>query len=903
MSKRLGVAPAILLALFLGCAAPTGAPAGAAARPLEVESTAVSPPGVTVARLSNGLTLIVSENHAAPVVCVQSAVRAGSLYEGKYLDAGISHLLEHLVAEGAEHTTPGGGAQTPAKSKSTRVDRIGGQSNAFTSMDDTNYYIAATAGQTDACIDLVADWMARARITPEDFQREHGVVQRELEMGRDNPSRQLSYAHMRNVYGTHPAAVPVIGDQPPLARLTRQDVLDYHARMYVPQNMVLAVVGDVDPEQVLTRVRRAFAGFAPDRQPELSLPEVGPISTVRRVTLSHKAVTEVHENFSFLTVPLQHEDLYALDVLDYVLTQGDSSRLQENIKRKAGLVTAIGSSSWTPAWGKGQFTFSFRAAPDKADAAERGILDELRKVIAQGVAPEELERAKRQKVADLVYAQQTMESQAGTLISDFLSTGDVGFSRRYTDRIQKVTAGQVQAAAKKYFDFDRMVVTRMTPAGTPATQAAATQPAGQARAVTFTLPNGLRVVLTPTPSVDLVSMVLVSRGGLLLETPQTNGLGALMAMLATRGAGDRSAEQIDEFFDNAGGSLSGRCGNNTCYWEATLLADHFDQALPIFADVVVRPTYPQKELDISRPILLAQIAQVGEDWQSLLNRHFRRDFFGDSPLSMLTIGDAAVVDKATPKAIAEAHARWVRAGSSVLSIHGRFDPAKTRPQLEKLFTDMPQGEAPLPEIAPRKLAGDETFTHAGKVKGAGVIVAAQGMKLTNLDDTLPMAVLDTIISGYQLPRGWLHDDLRGRSLVYVVHAYNFAALAPGAFVVYAHTEPDKVQDVVGIIRADLAKTRRYAFTPAEIDEAVNIILTAELLDNQQVSALAMQAALDELYGFGYDFRRRSFEQRLRAVKPADLTRVAEKYFAPGLVTVVLKPEGPAQTATAPAKGK
>ena len=199
-------------------------------------------------------------------------------------------------------------------------------------------------------------------------------------------------------------------------------------------------------------------------------------------------------------------------------------------------------------------------------------------------------------------------------------------------------------------------------------------------------------------------------------------------------------------------------------------------------------------------------------------------------------------------------------------------------------TGAPAGE-------PRQVdpAGERKIHDVKKLKGVGVIVAAPGMTVANVKDRDAMVVLDTIISGYRLPRGWLHTELRGKGLVYVVHAYNFAALVPGAFITYAQCEPDKGPEVVEIIHRNLRRTQTHEFTQAEVDEAVNMILTAELLANQSMAALSMQAALDELYGFGYDFHK-GYEKRLRAVTPDEVTRVAKKYLAGGYVTTVVTPK-------------
>ena len=151
-----------------------------------------------------------------------------------------------------------------------------------------------------------------------------------------------------------------------------------------------------------------------------------------------------------------------------------------------------------------------------------------------------------------------------------------------------------------------------------------------------------------------------------------------------------------------------------------------------------------------------------------------------------------------------------------------------------------------------------------------------------------MMVLDTLISGYDLPRGPLHSRLRGAQLVYVVHASNWPGVLPGTFFIYANTQPDKVEEVVSIIRQTVRETLGRQWTQGEIDEAINIILTSETLGNQAMADLATQAALDELFGFGYDYHR-GLEDRLRAVAPADLHRVANKYLAGPAVEVVTTP--------------
>ncbi len=845
---------------------------------------------VAIETLPNGVTVLVKPSRTTPVVTVRGYVRAGGLYEGKYLGCGISHLTEHLVAEGAQHLMDGEAA--PAATEPNvpdRVRQIGGQANAYTSMDHTCYYISAEASKAGECIDLIADWLARPEITQADFDREHGVVQRELEMGKDEPGRQLWYAHAANLFGDHPAGVPVIGYLQPLSQLTFDDVQDYHARMYVPQNLVFVIVGDVDVQACLQQVRKALGDLPRGRAVDLALPVVAPVVGIRRRNVQMPNLNETLEELSFQTVPLVHEDLYALDVLSDILSASATSRLPERILRQRRLVTSITTSSWTPPWGRGAFSVSFRCAPDKANAAEAAILEELRAVAQAGVSRGELEHAKREKITQWVLSRQSVESQAGTLGSDYLSTGDANFSTDYTRRIQAVTAAQVRDVARRYFTFDRMVITRLTPPGqAAAAELRETQRPDRPPEV-FTLPNGLRVILQPIPSEGgrgLVAMAMVTEGGLLLETDQTNGLGALMMALSVKGAGRFSADQIAKTFH----TISGECGNNTFFWQATVLDDKFPSALEVFGEVVLHPVFSPNELAILRPAQLAAIERVDQEWSSRLNKVFRRWFFADCPFAMLPVGSREVVASASAERIADHHRRCVKAGGSVLAICGQFDPAAARSAVERIFAAMPAGRVAMRPEPPRHVSpmGEQHVVTVPEQPVAGVIVAAPGMKVSDVGDRMAMDVLDTILSGYRLPSGWLHDELRGKRLVYMVHAYNWPGLVPGAFVTIAACQPDNASTVVAIIQDQLGKAIHYLPRQQEVDEAVNVVLTAEMLDNQSAASLALSSALDELYGLGYDWRRR-MASAYRAITPQEVRDVGAKYLGKGLVTIVTTP--------------
>ncbi|MCK5114147.1 MAG: insulinase family protein [Phycisphaerae bacterium] len=846
--------------------------------------------GALVAKLSNGMTVIIREVHTAPVVCVRGYVRTGGIYEGKWLGCGLSHLCEHLVAKDTISGEPAGTKSGQKVSAVNRVTEIGGQSNAYTSLAHTCYYISAGADKTDDCISIIADQLGRPDITRKDFQREHGVVQRELEMGKDDPRRIIYYAHMANFYGTHPAAVPVIGFPEPLAAVTYEDVMAYHQKMYAPQNMIFVVVGDIDTDAALKQVVKSMQGFTQTRQPEFNLPKVRDVVGVRRRTLQSSRYREDAEMLSFMTIDLLDPDLYALDLLSCILTNGKSSRLVRSLQFDKRLVTSIASYSSTPAWGKGNFTFQFRTAPGKADTAETALLAELRGIVKNGVTESEIARAKQQMISQHVRSQQTMKSIAGSLGTDMLAAGIPTFSEHYTKNIQNVTAKQILDVAKKYFRFDDMVITRVVPLGQKQTTAT-TQPAKQTSSTeVYKLPNGLTVVLNSTDAIGLVSMVMGTKGGILLETPADNGIGTLMMGLSTRGAAELSADEIAEFFNAAGGSIHGICGDNSFTWSASVLSDNYKKAFDIFADVVLHPTFPQKQLDTYKPLALAAIKRIDEDWNSLLGKYFRANFFTGGPWKMPRQGDAKFITAATVKQLAKYHTKVLKPGSSVLAVYGKFDPAVMKTKIAKSFGTLPAGKDEITQPPVRKVAPEgELHVLQTKTKQAGIIVAVPGTTMADTKDRLALTLLDTIISGYHYPNGWLHTELRGKKLVYVVHAYHKTGFIPGAFLTYAGTQPEKAKQVVDIIHKNYRKAANYLPTQQELDLAINTIVTAEVLNNQTLDDLATAAVLNELYGLGVDWPRK-LKAELQGITPKDVQRVAKKYLSGGYVTVVITPQ-------------
>jgi len=854
--------------------------------PVQQVSTAevrrmVDQPDERVSVLANGLTVLLKVHRAAPVVSVRMDCKTGSIYEQEYLGCGMSHLFEHLL-HGSATTT-----RSEAEAREL-LDAIGGNTNAYTSFDRTAYFINTTRDHMATAVGLLGDWLTRPTWPQEAFDREWSVVQRELERDIDNPDRQLHYLTMETMYQVHPARFPIIGYQPVVQTLTKEDIVSYHQRMYVPDNLIVCIVGDIDLDDALAAVQKEFDQFARKKVRTISLPQEPRMATPRFAS-KRMNVQAAMLRLAYPTIPLDHPDLYALDVLSYVLTEGDSSRLARSI-RDQGLTYTISSYSWTPNWGRGMLAITARLAPDKMDAAIKAIGEQIQKLQTEPIGADELEQAKRQKAAEHVFGLQTADQIAEAMVTDYTSTGDVQFSRAYVENIQKVTAEQIREMAIKYLQPQQLATITILPKQSSATDGPKASATGPSPVQKVTLPNGLRCLIQTDPTAPLVAIQAFSLGGVLYETSETNGLSQMVATLAPRGTQTRSSDDIARFFDSRGGNFGGAAGNNTIYFAADVLKADFADALEVVADVVCSPTFPTEELEKYRPRFLDEIRRVNEVWRSELLAYVQERMFINSPYRLLPSGSAEVVGDAKREDLAAFHRRRITGANTVVAVYGDVKAGETEALVRRFFGSLPAGEFVLPDVAvePERNAATLYVKRKKPTRTtAGIAFGFQGMRVADVDDVAKMAVLDTVISGYRYPTGWLHDALRGgdRGLVYEVHAINRPGPLRGPFEIYAACEPDQVNRVYEIINEQLERARAGACTDEELARAKTIIETTELMGNQTNAARAMQASLDELYGLGYAHHAR-FLERVRQVTLDDVRMMADKFLTSPVIAVV-----------------
>ncbi|MEW6608359.1 MAG: pitrilysin family protein [bacterium] len=839
----------------------------------------VSAAQIVQTTLDNGLRVVIMENHAAPVATMQVYVyNAGSIYEQEYLGAGISHYCEHIIA--------GGSTKNHSKDEIEKIiQSIGGASNAYTSSDHTCYYISTANLYFDTVIDLLSDWILNCNFAPEEIEQEKGVILKEINMIDDDPQRMLNKIYNQTMFQRHPEHFPIIGIAELFKKLTRDDLLKYYHRMYVPQNIIVVAVGDFDSKEVLTKIEKAFADFKGNPTPPIYI-ESDPKQMGKRTVEKESDVKLTYLLMGFRTVTITHPDMYPLDVLACILGQGESSRLYREIKDKKQLVHSISASSFTPRYDAADFTIEAILDYSNIHQAEKSILDEIYKLKKESVLDEELEKAKTQIISEYVFANQTVQSQTNVIGRDVLHTGNPLFHEIYVENIKKVTKEDIQRVVNTYFYDDALTVTMLKPKGAKLekTETAKEQIAvGKVEKVV--LDNGMTILLKQNVNVPLVYIGAYLKGGLRYENAQNNGVFNFMARMLIKGTKNRTAEQIAKQIDSIGGSINAAGSEDYFNCSLEVLKQDINLSMDIIADVLMNPVFDEEELKKEQKAILADIESLDDNWKAQSEVFFKKTFYKKSPYQFISLGTKESITNLKRQDLVDVWKRYCLPNNIILTVFGDIDPKIAKELILEKFKGWAPAEITFPEVVVEEpLSSNVEATMNTEKKQAVIFMGYPGMKVGD-KDWYTMRVIDAITSGIGYPGGWLHNTLRGEELVYFVHAWNEVKQNPGYYAIQAATTVENLDKALKIIKEKQELIKNELVLDEELDRGKKACIVMEALYLKQTnSSQASLSAQYELYGLNYDWRDDLIE-KINAVTKEEVKSVANKYFNNYVLTI------------------
>jgi zinc protease len=845
----------------------------------------VPPVNARVWTLQNGLTIIVEEDHSAPVASLQAWCQTGSVDEDKHLGAGLSHILEHMLFKGTENRT--------TSEFALKIQDQGGYINAYTSYDRTVFWIDIPSKGVSTALDLLSDAMMNSTLPPLEYRKEQEVIRREFAMGYDDPDRMATLQLMATAYQVHPYRIPVIGHIEIYNQLKRDDVMEYYKLRYVPNNLFFVIVGDVDADKVHDQLEQYFSNYPRKSLPPVYIPQEPPqLGKRRNDTEFPTELTRL--NLAWHIPSLTSPDIPPLDVLSTILGDGSSSRLNQRLREKLGLVNAIGAYCYSPG-DPGLFGIEANLDPANREATEKAIGDVLAEVKAHGVTQAEIEKAKRRALGGHLSALTTMRGKAGDLGSNWLLTRNLNFSNEYLTALQRVTPADIQRVLKTYFNDDNLSVCSLNPLGSLKKAAGEKPPPAAGEIRKFVLPNGLRLLVREDSSLPLVSLITVFKAGILAETAENNGITKLCSRVVIKGTKTRTAEQIVDQIESLGGTINSDSGNNSMSVSLRVMKPDATTGLELLADVLLHPAFPDKEVALEKQIQLASIKAEDEEVTATARNLMRSALYPGHPYSLRLNGGPDTVAKLTRDEVVDFYHQYAVAKNGVIAVFGDVKADEIKTLVERLFGPMASGSDGLmspPEPPP--LAASKTVEEYRNKAQAILMVAYRGADMFSPDRPI-LELIDEACS--DLGSRFFIRIREKMGLAYFVGSTQMLGLVPGPFLFYLGTSPPKLDAVQTELLDEIDELAKNGLTDAELARAKEKAIGQQDIRNQSEDALAYSCALDELYGVGYNYYMTERAQ-LEAVTLDQAKQVCQKYFLdkPRIIAIVA-PE--ARSAPAP----
>ena len=827
-------------------------------------------------RLENGMRVVLRERHTAPVTAFQVWVEVGSADETP-AEAGISHLIEHMVFKGTNKRRAGQIAGT--------IERYGGLINAYTSYDYTVYHVVIASRYQEKALEVLADALQNPSFDPQELAREKEVVIEEIKMGEDDPGHKLHEALFRNSFRHHPYGRPVIGSVQNVKQFSRQEVINYYKRWYVPQNMIFVGVGDFRAYEILSRLRGLFT-FPCHPLPPRKRTSEPPQDTFRPFIL-HSEVKERYFALGFHIPSVKNEEVFALDLLAAILGQGKSSRLQRELRFKQGVVSSIYAYSFTPK-DPGLFVIGgvFRAGAIKKGI--KGIIEEIRRIKIRGIGTEDLRKVKVMVEADFTYDRETAQAEARGLGYFEVVMGDATKEEEYLQGILRVKREEIREVARRYLRPENLTLCLLLPeAEEEITDPHALEEIVKELEVTSTpqkqmgemkrevLENGITLLFKEDHSLPVVGICGVFLGGVRFEEEDKAGLTHFLTEMLTRGTKSYSALSFAQEVDSIGAILETFSGRNSFGVQAKGLSKDFPHLLRLVAEVITKPTFPPEEVEKVRGEIFAALGKERDRMIPWTIRLLRETLYKKHPYRLDVLGEEETIKRIRRTDLVRYYKRYAVPQNMVLAIVGDARWEEVLKYVRKSFQGWHRRGFSPPSIPQEiKKRGVKRKEVELAKRQAHIALGFLGTTLKN-PDRFPIEVLEAALGGQG---GRFFTQLRDKEgLAYVVAFFARSDLDPGYLGVYLATSPRKLKRALGGIKQILREVRQKGISQEELARAKGYLIGNYEIGLQGPLALAFTMAVDERYGLGGNFYRH-YPRQIERVTREDVMRVARKYI-------------------------
>jgi zinc protease len=758
--------------------------------------------------LSNGLTLIVHEDHKAPIVAVNLWYHVGSKNE-KPGKTGFAHLFEHLMFTGSQHLQTGHNQRAFFQT----MEQLGATDmNGTTSEDRTDFFENVPENALDVALWMESDRMGHllGAVDQTKLDEQRGVVQNEKRQNENQPYGVVEELLVKSTApANHPYSWTVIGSMADLDAASLDDVRQWFKTYYGAANVVLVIAGDIKADEALAKVKQYF-GSIPSGPPVARYTSwTAKMGGVRRQTVSdHVPQARLYEVWN---APRYGEaDATRLDLLSDVLSQGKTSRLYKRLVYDDQIATDV-EADLDARELNSQFSIVVTLRPGKdLSKAEQAVHEELTRLLEKGPTEDELQRVKTQYFAGFIRGIERIGGFDG--VSDILAMnqtyrGNPDYYKTILDQVHRASANDLKKAGQEWLS-DGVYILQVVPFPayeTNKTEVDRTQlpMPGPQPEVKFpalqraTLTNGLKIILAERHGVPLVNFDLLVNAGYAADQFATPGTASLAMDMIGEGTRSRSALEISDQLARLGANFSTGCDLDTSTAHLSAITPNLQPSLALFADLVLNPSFPAGDFKRMQQEHIAAIQREKTEPRSMAMRIlpallFGKDHAYGNPLT--GSGTEKSVAEMSAKDMAKFYQTWFKASNATLIVVGDTSLSNIMPALGKLFGQWQSGSVPVKNIGPVDEPGESAVylvDRPGSLQS--MIMAADIAPTTSSPDEIALETMNTILGGAFTSR--INMNLReDKHWAYGARSTLLPAEGPSPFIAWAPVQTDKTKE-------------------------------------------------------------------------------------------------------------
>ena len=863
--------------------------------------------------LNNGMDVITLEDFSCPIVSVQVWYGVGSKDE-KPDRQGYAHMFEHMMFKGTDRVSE--------KDHFNLLRKVGGTCNAYTSFDQTVYHETLPADQIELALWLEAERMSFLKIDQHAFDTERKVVEEELRMRENQPYGNVFKKMAAELFTEHPYRWTPIGKMAHLRATSVADLRQFWIDRYVPNNATLIIVGAIEHEEAQKLAKQYFGWIHAGPEPKRVSIKEPPIQ-VKDIVIDDENAPAGQVALAWRTVPAGKRDETVLDFLSQILGGGHSSRLYRALV--ADTQIAVDASTWTYNLQQdGIFVAESTLPPTSQDYDEttKALIEQIEIIKRDGVTDAELEKARNQLLKRLVTTNLSIESKARMLGSAAVTMGDVSKVNTFIEEIRSITKADIQRAANQYLDMNRVLnftikqntgmqnarkddegatitakpeleapspgrpgVKRPKQFPTSAPGAKETDTSFDLKYEQAKLSNGLKILIVPNHEVPFVSVMLGLTHGAWTETKP--GTAVMTSAMLTRGTKKHNEAELATAMEQYAVSISGSADMDTATVGMSCLKENLDLGMSLLREVVLEPTFEQKELDRLLKQKISELNIQEQDPRYLAGKYFNEMLFGPHPYARTALGSTQDLNQLNIDDLKQWWKIHSQPDFATLIFAGDLTPKEAVAFAEKHFGQWGPVATTAPTVSNTSEAGPTTIYIVNRPGSAQaqIKVGQLGITRRQQPDYFVSLLASTYFGGSFHSR--LNENIRvKRGLTYGAWGGFRAQNLAGTFEVSTFTKNESVAETIRVILEQIGEFRTVEPTDDEFYDTRSYFIGSFAGQRETPQDVARDLWLIESQQLGKDYFKKLFRTLDKATKQ-DCIELAKKTIDPDSLAIVV----------------